>query len=165
MLGANAVELRRQLTALRGRIERAGLRDSVLLVYYSGHGDAQDLHLSGSRLPLRELDQLLRAIPVATLVTIVDTCRNGPNGVRRKGAQHSDAFDVRFARDVGPSGRVTITAGHMFFVPDEELAARLPPGPAHTHRVLRQRRVPADSRVDGQLRRLDREHMVGQLYH
>ncbi|HTU63826.1 MAG TPA: caspase family protein, partial [Polyangiales bacterium] len=111
VLGVDADGLRHALNGLRERIarEKPGA-DSLLVAYYSGHGDADSLHLAGSRFPLRELEHWLRAIPVATLVTIVDACRTPQSGVRSKGAHHSEPFDVRLSRDAGPSGRVMITA-------------------------------------------------------
>jgi len=60
--GKTADQIRRALIALNERIrtdQRAG-RDAVLFVYYSGHGDADALHLADTRLELRELEALVR---------------------------------------------------------------------------------------------------------
>src|SRR5262245_12086606 len=60
--GRPADQIRRAIIATNERI-RTGARsgtDSVLFVYYSGHGDADALHLGDTRLPLRELESLVR---------------------------------------------------------------------------------------------------------
>jgi len=49
MNGVSADEVRRSLIELNARL-RQEMADSVLLVYYSGHADAENLHLGGTHL-------------------------------------------------------------------------------------------------------------------
>ncbi len=77
--GKSADQVRRALIATNERIrvgERAG-RQAVLFVYYSGHGDADALHLGDSRLELRELEALVRGSAAQIRVLVVDACRSG----------------------------------------------------------------------------------------
>jgi len=77
--GRSAEQVRRALIAMNERIrtgERAG-RQSVLFVYYSGHGDADALHLGDSQLPLRELEALVRGSSASVRILVIDSCRSG----------------------------------------------------------------------------------------
>jgi hypothetical protein len=160
VLGVDADGLRHALSALRERIvSKNPGADSLLVAYYSGHGDADSLHLAGSRLPLRELEQLLRAIPVATLVTIVDACRTPQNGVRSKGAHHSEPFDVSLSREAGPSGRVMITATGNDEVAQESDNLR---SSFFTHHLLSGMRGAADRDAD---RQVDLDELYRYAYH
>ena len=57
--GEDADTVRRTLIAVNERIRAAG-GQTVLLVFYSGHADAEALHLGSTRLELSELEQLVR---------------------------------------------------------------------------------------------------------
>jgi hypothetical protein len=77
--GKDADQVRRALIATNERIrvgQREG-RDAVLLVYYSGHGDADALHLGDSRLALRELEALVRGSSAQIRILVIDSCRSG----------------------------------------------------------------------------------------
>ena len=57
-----AAEVRRALISLNARV-RALSGDSLMVVYYSGHADADALHLAGTHLPMAEvLDDVFRRI-------------------------------------------------------------------------------------------------------
>ena len=154
--GGSADDVRAALVTLRERLAREKVRDAVLFAYYSGHGDAHSLHLSGSRLPLRELDQLLQDTRVATLVTVIDACRDERlAGVRPKGARHDKPFDIQLWRDAGRTGRVTITSAGYNEVAQESDQLR---SSFFTHHLLSGMRGAADR--DG-----DRQFNLDELYH
>jgi hypothetical protein len=77
--GKSADQVRRALIATNERI-RTALRpaaDAVLLVYYSGHGDADALHLGDTApAPLRARGPGPR-LPAAVRVLVIDSCRSG----------------------------------------------------------------------------------------
>jgi hypothetical protein len=155
VLGGGPAEVRAAVAQLRGRIAQAKRpSETVLFAYYSGHGSARDLHLTGSRLPLRELDQLLAAAHATTLITIVDACRDQPSDVRTKGATHADPFEIRLEHEAGPSGRVTITSAGRNEVAQESDKLR---GSFFTHHLLIGMRGAADR--DG-----DRQVSLDELY-
>src|SRR5882672_1873946 len=54
---------RAALIAINDRIRTANAADSMLVVYYSGHADAEALHLGSSNLALNQLEQLVRGSP------------------------------------------------------------------------------------------------------
>ncbi len=77
--GKTADQVRRALISTNERIrtgQRAG-REAMLIVYYSGHGDADALHLGGTRLDLRELEALVRGSSAGIRVLVIDSCRSG----------------------------------------------------------------------------------------
>ncbi|MBA3396424.1 MAG: caspase family protein [Deltaproteobacteria bacterium] len=77
--GKTADQVRRALIATNERIrtgQRAG-RQAVLFVYYSGHGDADTLHLGDTRFALRELEALVRGSSAQVRILVIDSCRSG----------------------------------------------------------------------------------------
>ena len=72
----SADQVRRALIATNERI-RSARRDAVLFVYYSGHGDADALHLGDSRFELRELEALVRGSSAQIRILVIDSCRSG----------------------------------------------------------------------------------------
>jgi len=84
---ATASDVRRTIADVRERLQ-------LLVVYYSGHGDAESLHLAGTRLPITELRDLVQAAPAAARVLVVDACRSGAL-TRVKGGTAAPAFAIR----------------------------------------------------------------------
>ena len=74
-----ADQVRTALITINERIrvgQRAG-HDAVLFVYYSGHGDAEALHLGETALKLRELEALVRGSSAQVRILVIDSCRSG----------------------------------------------------------------------------------------
>src|SRR5262245_40856858 len=72
-VGPDGPGLERALQSFGGRIQQsADDGGPVLFVYYSGHADAQSLHLSGTRLPFRTLRARVDALSAEVSVFIVD---------------------------------------------------------------------------------------------
>lgn len=103
--GASVTSVRRALIAMNARI-REQADPSLLLVYYSGHADAQALHLDGEALPLDEIDGLTRASPASFRVLVLDACRSG-SLTQNKGSRPAPLFSLP-NNDV--AGYVVLTA-------------------------------------------------------
>jgi len=84
--GASVTDVRRALASIHEA-------HALAFVYFSGHGDAESLHLAGTRLPLDELRTLVAAIPAAAHVLVVDACRSGAI-TRVKGGRRAPAFAI-----------------------------------------------------------------------
>jgi len=69
---------------------RASGSDAVI-VYFSGHGDEEALHLGGALLPLDQLRRALNAIDVPLKIVIIDACRTS---ARNKGLAVGPVFSV-----------------------------------------------------------------------
>jgi hypothetical protein len=93
LTGVDAEELRRALISVNARI-RSSAGGSLLFVYYSGHADAEALHLGGTRLPLSELRDLVTGSPARAGVLVIDACRSGAL-TRVKGGHQGPSFDIR----------------------------------------------------------------------
>jgi hypothetical protein len=101
---------RRAIIRVNDRLRREGAgRDSLLVVYYSGHADASALHLAGTRFPVDELEALVRGSPAGMRLLIVDACRSGAL-TRVKGGKPAPPFDVQVRRADPSEGAVFFTA-------------------------------------------------------
>jgi Caspase domain len=106
--GRAAVEVRRAISDAEAELAREGA-DGLLLIYYSGHADAEALHLAGTTLALRELSAFVSQPTVGTRVMIVDACRSGML-TQTKGGRPAGDFDVRLATPDNPHGLAIITS-------------------------------------------------------
>ena len=77
--GATAPRVRAALMELILTIQRdlRGGGEAVLFAYYSGHADAQNLHLGGTELPTEEISNLVRLSQAKLKVLLLDACRSG----------------------------------------------------------------------------------------
>jgi uncharacterized caspase-like protein len=92
LTASTAPQVRRALISLNARLREVS-GDSLLFVFYSGHADADALHLEGSLLPMSELRDLVVGSSATARVLVVDACRSG--GVTRsKGGHRAAAFAI-----------------------------------------------------------------------
>ena len=78
--GEDARTVEESLIAFNERVRTAMSQpgtQALLFVYYSGHADAEALHLGKSRLPTRLLTQLLRGSAATFRLMVLDACRLG----------------------------------------------------------------------------------------
>jgi Caspase domain len=103
-----AAEVREVLQRTNARLRATG-GDSLLFVFYSGHGDADDLHLGGTRLSAQELTTLMAGSPASSRVLVVDACRSGAL-TRVKGGRPAPSFSVALDLPSPPQGFATLTS-------------------------------------------------------
>jgi hypothetical protein len=106
--GDDAATVRRTLIAVNDRI-RAASGETVLIVYYSGHADAESLHLGATQLDLGEVEQLVRGSAARFRLLILDACRSGAL-TRVKGGTPIPPFDIRLGERVAGEGAVFLTS-------------------------------------------------------
>lgn len=112
--GATATTAREALIATNERIRsqadqlRQADEASLLIVYYSGHSDAESLHLGDSNLSLSEIEGLVRGSSARIRVLIVDSCRSGVL-TRAKGGRPAPAMRIQVVRAAG-DGVVVLAA-------------------------------------------------------
>jgi hypothetical protein len=106
--GRGADEMRAAISSAEARLLREG-PDGVLFVFYSGHADAEGLHLGGTTFPLDGLESLVGRSEVATRVMVVDACRSGML-TQTKGGRQAASFDVRLSPPANPRGLAIITS-------------------------------------------------------
>jgi hypothetical protein len=105
--GANASELRDAIVHMNVRVREQ--RDAVLVFFYSGHADAESLHLAGTHFPLSELKGLLVGSPANSRVLVVDACQSG-SLIGVKGARAVPTFEVTALEDPAPEGFAVLTS-------------------------------------------------------
>lgn len=103
-----AEALRGAIINTNDRIRREAAGRGVLLVYYSGHADAQALHLGADRLAANEVEGLVSGSAASFRVLIVDACRSGAL-TSVKGATAAPEFAIPTASLPG-EGFVVLTA-------------------------------------------------------
>lgn len=106
--GQDATTVRRTLIAVNERVRLAG-RQTVLIVYYSGHADAEALHLGATQLELSELEQLVRGSAATFRLLILDACRSGAL-TRVKGGAPIPPFELRLGERLSGEGAVFLTS-------------------------------------------------------
>ena len=107
LAGRRADAVRAALVEAESRL--AGSPDGVLVVYYSGHADAEALHLDGTLLPLRDIQAMFRTSGIGTRLLIVDACRSGTL-THRKGGTPSGRFEITGIADPPPRGIAIVTS-------------------------------------------------------
>jgi hypothetical protein len=111
LIDESAERARRTLVTLNDRIRLATSQPNTqvaLFVYYSGHGDAENLHLGATYFGLGELALLVRGSAADFRVLVLDACRSG-SLTRVKGGQVVSAFDIP-EEELKGSGLAYLTA-------------------------------------------------------
>jgi hypothetical protein len=109
--GQDERTVRSTIIAFNDRVrssEESG-RESILFVFYSGHADADALHLGKSRLSIQELAQLVRGSAATFRLLVLDACRSGAL-TRVKGGRSVPAFDVPLRSRLTGKGLAFLTA-------------------------------------------------------
>lgn len=109
--GESPEVVRRVLIAVNDRI-RSETNDGdevVLFVYYSGHADAENLHLGDDELAVRTLRQLVRGSSANVRMLMLDACRSG-SLTRVKGVRSTKRFDVKLDETLDQDGMVLLTS-------------------------------------------------------
>ena len=145
--GADAETARAALIALNARIRQSGGTDAMLVVYYSGHADAERLHLGPTNLALAQLEQLVRGSPAAFRLLIVDACRSGAL-TRVKGGNTAPAFPIALGDTLAADGVVFWTASAASEQAQESDAIK---GSFFTHFLVSGLAGPADDDGDGEV--------------
>jgi len=113
LLGPDASGFERAIASFSARVAQSGQSNEdggpVLFVYYSGHADAQALHLRGTQLPFRLLRQSVEAIDAEVSIFILDACRSG-GIVRTKGATPAEPFEIHAEDELRSQGLAIITS-------------------------------------------------------
>lgn len=110
--GSDPGTFRQALIDINDRVR--GLRSQpgtqvVLFVYYSGHADAQDLHLGRGRLAIAEVSKLVRGSAADFRLLVLDACRSGTL-TRGKGGHMIQPFDIPTPIELSGEGLAFLTA-------------------------------------------------------
>ena len=109
--GSGVQDVERVLGKLTARVEQAKAmgQESLVLLYYSGHADAQAIHLGHERLDFRRATELLDGTGAQLRVMVVDACRSGEL-TRTKGAVPAEPFEIVADDRLSSEGTAVITS-------------------------------------------------------
>ncbi len=149
LLDETAETVRRTLVGINAQLrsQSASGKPTALLVFYSGHADADAMHLRGTRLPIEELRGLVSGSPATMRILIVDACRSGAV-TRVKGVRKAPEFAIRMEDRVEAEGTAMIsssTAGESSQESDRLRASFF------SHHLLNALRGAADRNGDGKV--------------
>ena len=122
---------------------RAG-HEAILFVYFSGHSDAQNLHLGPNDLSSEELSKLVRLSPAKLKVLLLDSCRSGAL-TRVKGGRQVAPFQIGVDNQLRFEGYAVITSSTAGEDAQESDALK---SSVFTHHFLAALRGPADVNRD-----------------
>jgi hypothetical protein len=135
----------KKLTALEDSLSRIK-EETLLLFYYSGHGDDESLHLMGETLAHTELRERLEKFPARLKIGIIDSCSSG--AIIGKGSLVRAAFKVKIDDSLKMKGTVILTSSR-----GDELSLALPflKGSIFSHHLSSGLRGAADEDADGKV--------------
>lgn len=133
-------------SALRGRQQEGGPA-TALIVFYSGHADAEALHLRGTHLAMDELRGLVTESPATVRLFIVDACRSGA-ATRVKGARAAPEFAIKLENRVEAEGTAIISSSTADESSQESDRLR---GSFFSHHLVNALRGAADRNDDGRV--------------
>ncbi len=119
--------------------------ESTLLLYYSGHSDERNLHLSGSALPVVDLQRQLDDTGAKLSILVLDSCHSGA-ATRAKGAIRGPAFEIEFLAEPEVEGQIVITSSSADEISQESDRIE---GSFFTHHLVSGLYGSADSNADG----------------
>lgn len=138
------------LIAINDRIrQRISLPDTqvMLFFYYSGHADAEQLHLGRSSLSIRELTQLISGSAAHFRIAVLDACRSGAI-TRSKGGRIVAPFPLIVEETLAGQGLAFLTASASDEDAQESEELR---GSFFTHAFVSGLLGAADTNRDGQV--------------
>lgn len=106
--GVSSDDFRRALIGLNARLRQSSA-GALLFVFYSGHADADSLHMAGTRFGLAELRDLTAGSPAETRILVLDSCRSGAL-TRVKGGRPAPAFEIRVDAPAAAQGLAILTS-------------------------------------------------------
>jgi hypothetical protein len=140
----DTAQVRATLRNLERTLRGAG-RQSLVVVYYSGHADQKHLHLRGAPLSHEELRETLRALPATLKLGVVDACRSG-SILSTKGASGEARFELEVVDGLKVEGLALMTSSGADELSQETRALA---GSVFTHHLVSGLRGAADVDGDG----------------
>jgi hypothetical protein len=120
---------------------------SALVVFYSGHADAQSLHLRGTQLPVDEIRSLVQTSPAGLRILVIDSCRSGTL-TRVKGVTPAETFQIRLEDRAEAEGVAILSSSAAGELSQEADRLR---GSFFSHHLVNALRGAADRNGDGRV--------------
>lgn len=120
-------------------------RQVQLLIYYSGHGSGEALHLNGKALPLESIRTAFRGMDADLKILIADACFSG-SLIQAKGGSLAQPIPVVYQDELKVNGSAILTSSSAGEFAQESKELR---GSLFTHYFLSALRGAGDSDHDG----------------
>ncbi len=80
---------------LRNKLQKEGVaaQAPLILLYFAGHGDKNNLHLARESFSRKSLESLLRDLPAGLKILVLDTCQT-ERVIRPLGVKSGPSFDI-----------------------------------------------------------------------
>ncbi|MEO1171953.1 MAG: caspase family protein, partial [Myxococcota bacterium] len=148
LLDEGTETVRRTLEDINAAIRRRSDRErTALVVYYSGHADAEALHLGSDDFAVDELTDLVEGSAATLRLLVIDACRSEAN-TRNKGVAATESFSVDLADSGGVAGFVTIASSAAGEASQESDELR---GSFFSHHLVNALRGAADNDRNGRV--------------
>jgi hypothetical protein len=149
LLDERADSVRRALIDLNAEIrsQQNQGKQSMLIVFYSGHADAESLHLDGTHLALDELRKVVEGSPATMRLLVVDACRSG-SVTRVKGVKPAASFAIDLEDQSAAEGFAIITSSAAGESSQESDDLQ---GSFFSHHLMNALRGAADRDADGRV--------------
>lgn len=147
LLDRPPADLMRALDEARARIAalRARGQQVQLLIYYSGHGSEEALHMNGGRLPMAAIRESFRGLEADLKILIADACFSGAL-LREKGGSLGGAVPVTYRDELKVNGSAILTSSSAGELSQESRELR---GSLFTHYFVSAIRGAGDADRDG----------------
>ena len=149
VLGESKDKVQKKIEAIKGIIKQKKKPGNQveLFVFYSGHGDINNLHLGSTLFSIDDFLRSIKNISADTTITIIDACRSGSlKRGRGKGAAHAPPFDINIVKEPKLKGSIVISSAGANEIAQESDDIR---GSFFTHHMLSAFRGAADNDSDG----------------
>lgn len=127
-------------------LKRQGQKVQVL-IYFSGHGSDEALHMNGETLPLSDIRAYFKEIEADFKLLIADACFSG-SLIRAKGAVLADPVPIKYQDDLKVNGSAILTSSSAGELSQESRELQ---GSLFTHYFLSGIRGAADFDRDGKI--------------
>jgi len=142
---SDAETVRAALIAVNDRIRNEHAGAAMLIVYYSGHADANALHLGSTALEINQLEQLVRGSSASFRLLVLDACRSGVL-TRVKGGRLAPPIAIAVGDTIAADGVVFWSASAASEDAQESDEVQ---GSFFTHYLVSGLAGPADVNSDG----------------
>lgn len=141
------------LEEMRGRVKelrKSGAQTSVL-IYYSGHGSADGLHVRGKRFDRERVNALVESLESDLKIVILDACESG-DFLRRKGGTVLEERQIVKQDRLRSQGTIVLSSSSRGELAQESEDYR---GAVFSHHLINGLRGLADYNGDGQVTLLE----------
>jgi len=150
LLGANAAtawkSIRRIEKKLAARRRKTGEK-VLLLLYYSGHAEGEELELGDSAMKFGEIMRFLRSSAADVRLAFLDSCLSGKL-IAAKGGRRGPGFDIQVTDEIESRGYAVVTSSAHDELSRESAEIR---GAFFTHYLVSALRGAGDRSGDGKV--------------